>query len=624
MCGIFSVVKKSEQAPLDVLKFTSALQLIHHRGPDNTGIQDNSGYLLGHKRLSIIDTSAAANQPYVNSDKTKWLVYNGEIFNFKSLRQELITKYTIEFKTESDTEVLWHWIDKGEDLNALNGFWAFTFFDDVNKRIIFSRDRYGVKPLYYYENTSYFSFCSETAPIAHYFELNNLNITALNTYLQFTYIPQQASIYNGIKQIEPGVIGEIDLTSNEVTIKSYYKINYSKPTAVADLQVVKQNIKSRLEAAVAKRLIADVTVGSFLSGGVDSSIVSILAKQQQSNINCYTVKFSENAYFDESNYAEMVAKQYDIKQTFVEFTAQELQATVFKFLDQIDEPFADASALAMYLLCEKVSKHIKVALTGDGADELFGGYNKHRAYSYANQEKWLKSLSFLNPLIAALGTGRQSARHNKLRQLKKLITLSQKSNADKYLFLAANGGDAGNELLLPHLQMNWKDTLLDTNFNLETDANAFLALDFQYPLAGDMLVKTDRMSMLNSMELRNPFLDVELVNYVFSIPAAYKFNSKTTKQILKSTFSEILPQAIIERPKKGFEVPLHAWFTGALKQNITAVWCNKKFIEQQQIFDWTKVDALVKKATSQQPDDSVNNLWSLIVFNAWYKRRITQ
>jgi asparagine synthase (glutamine-hydrolysing) len=172
--------------------------------------------------------------------------------------------------------------------------------------------------------------------------------------------------------------------------------------------------------------------------------------------------------------------------------------------------------------------------------------------------------------------------------------------------------------------MNWKETLINSNFDLGKDENAFLALDFRYPLAGDMLVKTDRMSMLHSMELRNPFLDVELVDYVFSIPATYKFDSKTTKQILKSTFSEILPKTIIERPKKGFEVPLHAWFTGALKQNIIDVWCNKNFIEQQQIFDWIKVENLIKKAISQQPDDSVYNLWSLIVFNAWYKRRITQ
>ncbi len=621
MCGIFAVIKKNEAAQLDITKFESAFDTIAHRGRDHSGIYEHPFCILGHKRLSIIDTSAAAHQPFFSSDKSQCIIYNGELFNHKSIRAVLEKKYKIIFNTESDTEVLMHFLDKGEDLNLLQGFWSFCYFNSNTNTIRISRDRYGVKPLYFYEHEDYIAISSETHPIAHYFDLKTINKNALNAYMKFTYLTQSQSIYENLQQLKPAHTLTIDLFSGKFNTEVYYELQKNKPL-VSNLTEIKKNVREKLEAAVAKRLVADVPVGSFLSGGVDSSLVSILAHQQKHDLECFTVKFSDYPFFDESEYAISIAEKFKINQTLITFSETELLQTVVDYLEHIDEPFADSSALAMYLLCKKVSVSHKVALTGDGADELFGGYNKHKAYAFVAQHKWIKNFNGLANNLLRFGSGRQSQFANKVRQLHKMIVLSKKNPAEQYLYLAANGGLSANECLKSDYFRLEHSDLEQIQNNLSIDHNSFLALDFQFPLLGDMLIKADRMSMLHSMELRNPFLDSDLVDYVFSIPAKYKFDAQHTKHILKTSFEHILPQSIIKRRKKGFEVPLQAWLNGPLRSVVVEQWCNKKFIVEQNIFQWEKIEALIKTASSSNSSNSVYNLWSIIVFNAWYKRRI--
>ncbi len=621
MCGIFAVIKKNEAAQLDLAKFTAAFSSIAHRGPDYTGIYAHDCAISGHHRLSIIDTSLSAHQPFFNADKSQWIIYNGEIFNFKSIRQTLVEKYGIVFKTESDTEVLMHYLDRGEDLNMLNGFWSFCYFNLTTNLVILSRDRYGVKPLYFYEQDDYYAISSESYPIAQYFDLKAIDKQALNGYLQFTYLTQNQSIYTGLRQMKPAVVAQIDLVSGAYSEKPYYHLANQK-MLVSDASEIKKNIQEKLSAAVEKRLIADVPLGSFLSGGVDSSLVSVLAKQQKQDLECFTVKFSDHSFFDESNYAKRIAEKFNIKQTLVTFSEQELLHSVSDYLEQVDEPFADSSAIAMHLLCKKVSASIKVALTGDGADELFGGYRKHKAYGFSTQNKWIRNFDFLSGALQSIGTGRQSYWANRSRQIHKLIQLTKKNPAAQYLYLAANGGLSANSCLKPDYFVDNQSEWNKIATTLTADNNSFLALDFLFPLLGDMLVKTDRMSMLHGLELRNPFLDVDLVDYVFSIPASYKFDAQRTKHILKSSFEQLLPTAIIKRPKQGFEVPLQAWLNGPLQAEVVNKWCNKDFIVNQNIFQWEKIEAMINAAASKNAGDSVYNLWSVIVFNAWYYRRI--
>lgn len=624
MCGIVGFIKFNNDK-LDrqtELNLQNSLKAIIKRGPDNSGYFSNNSIWLGHVRLSIIDTSSLANQPFYTSNKKGVLVYNGEIFNYKQLAK----KYKIEnnLKTNSDTEVLAELLVVAQDvevlLNELNGFFSFAFYNLETNSLIVARDRYGVKPLYYQLNEQSLLFASELKALNQLNVSKDLDLTALNLYLHLNYIPSPFTIYANVKKLTPGTYLIID-KERKVLQKTYYSI-YSegdnKLTAVSYPEAVLE-VKNILASSVEQRLIADVPIGCFLSGGIDSSIITALASGYVDKLNTFSIGFKDNPFFDETAYSRIVAKKYNTQHHEFILTNNDLFDNLFEMLDYLDEPYADSSSLNMYIVCKHTKKTAKVVLSGDGADELFAGYNKYAAELLCRTNQQLKyPLKLFSAVVKRLPQSRNNLWSNKVRQLNKFIDVVNLSYTERYWRLAGFTSISENTLLN---KQYFIPTDYTTVFNqlLTDDFNLFLLADQQLVLEGDMLVKVDRMSMANSIEVREPFLDYRLVNYVNKLPASFKIDSKRRKKVLIDAFANKLPSEIINRSKKGFEVPLYSWFNNQLKSLIIEDYLSKSFIEQQGIFNYTEVKKLLDKLFSKNPGDTVARVYGLMVFQHWYR-----
>lgn len=629
MCGITGIFAFNLLGKLNKIHVTAATMALEKRGPDFQDIHLDEWVGLGHRRLSIIDTSEYGHQPMWDSGHRYCIVFNGEIFNYQSLRQELESA-GVSFRSHSDTEVLLNlFIRDGEAcLNKLNGFFAFCIYDKKEQTFFVARDRYGIKPLLYLFDEDKFVFASEMKSIVQYGIDRTLDLASLHTYLQLNYIPAPDTIFSHVKKLMPGYC--MHVRPGNLAIKPYYTIPY-EATGLSPIgyDEAKEKLKTLLEASVQRRLVADVPLGAFLSGGIDSSVVTALASRHKPDLHTFSIGFRDEKFFDETEYARLVANHFKTKHTVFSLTNDDLYAHVHAILDYLDEPFADSSAINVYILSRETRKHATVALSGDGADELLAGYNKHAAFHRILHSGWKENLvTSLQPLWSALPQSRNSAFSNKVRQLRRFSEGAKLSSKERYWRWAgyANESDvmkmftADTRARFAVEQYRTRKDIILKNIPDNESMNDILLTDVNLVLANDMLTKVDLMSMANALEVRVPFLDYEVVNFIFSLPSDYKINKNLRKRILQDAFRDILPSQLYNRPKKGFEVPLLKWFRREMKSMIVDDLLSKKFIEEQGIFDYAAIEKLIRQLFSSNPGDVHARIWALVVFQHWCKK----
>ncbi|MDD3741014.1 MAG: asparagine synthase (glutamine-hydrolyzing) [Bacteroidales bacterium] len=625
MCGITGIYCFNETAIKYRDKLDAAVNTLSKRGPDHNDTLFRNNIGLGHTRLSVIDTSDAANQPFIDNTGKYAIVFNGEFYNYKEYKNELIND-GIKFKSESDTEVLLYLLIKyGKSaLEKINGCFAFAFCDYKKNTCLLARDRMGINPLYYYQDNEKLIFASEMKAIFAYNVPKKIDNEALKIYFQLNYLPVNCSIIKNVFKLEPGSC--IEINNNNSEISRYYEIHQYNPNEKHDdYETAKKTIRDLLDCSVKRRLISDVPLGCFLSGGIDSTIITALASKYTKNLNTFSIGFKDDDYFDETEYSQIVARRYNTNHTEFKVTNDDLLNDLESVLEYIDEPFADSSALAVNILSKLTRQKATVALSGDGADELFAGYNKYAAHfntKYCGTKE--KLISVMNPIWKVLPKSRNSKSANLIRQLDRFSEGFKLNPFDRYWFWASIGSE------------NYSNSLLNINVDNEicsklrhrycsenndfSEINSILYADMHLVLEGDMLTKVDRMSMANSLEVRTPFLDHTLVDYVFSLPASYKITANQRKKILKDSFADLIPQEILNLPKHGFEVPLLKWFRNELWALINDDLLSEKFIKEQEIFNYSIIEQLKTKIKSNNPSDSAAKIWALIVFQTWWKK----
>jgi asparagine synthase (glutamine-hydrolysing) len=632
MCGITGYYAFTTNAAKNLTKITQSTDKLFLRGPDVGNVFTDAKVALGHRRLSIIDTSTGAKQPMEDVSGRYIIIFNGEIFNYKELSSTYLGDTWAKIngpKTTSDTEVLLYLlITYGEKCIAwLAGFFAFSFYDKETGRMILARDRFGKKPLIYHATDEHVAFASEMKALLKWNIPKELNYSTLHLYLQLNYIPQPESMLIGVRKLKQGHYMICTPQGLETEVP-YYSLHINpKGYNTYDYKTAQEELIQRMDASVQERMIADVPLGAFLSGGIDSSVIVALASRYTNKLNTFSIGYADKPYFDETKYAKLVADKYNTDHTVFSLTTNDFLEHVYDVLDYLDEPFADSSAIPEYILCYHTRKHVTVALSGDGGDEVFAGYNKHAAEWKVRHTSLLNNLVKAGaPLWKALPRSRNNKITNLFRQLDRFASGANMSIKKRYwqwatfnnsqqafAFLSENA-----KTQVPPMSAKWKIHLLG---QLQTDDfNEVLLTDMNLVLLSDMLVKVDLMSMANSLEVRSPFLDNKVVDFAFSLPVEYKVDGKMKKRIVQDAFRSMLPADIYNRPKQGFEIPLLDWFRKELWGLINDDLLEKNFVANQGIFNVEAIEQLKKKLHSSNPEDSHATIWALIVFQYWWKK----
>lgn len=616
MCGIAGI-KLFNTAPAISLveRIEVALSLQQHRGPDAQRVFSLNRAVFGHNRLSIIDLDERSHQPFRDPTGRYMLAFNGEIYNFRELKNELSAK-GYQFRTNSDTEVLLILlIEKGKAaLEDLRGCFAFAFYDSQEDYLLLARDRMGINPLLYAVTDEGVWFSSELPFMIKAGIPFSIDHAALSAYLTYSYIPGTMTMIKGVQRLAPGHFLEV---SGKAEKQQSYWSPKDDRSAPENYDQGVELVRETVTRAILSQLEADVPLGTFLSGGVDSSIVSAVARNHFDRLQTFSIAFEGNKLLDEGPYAQRVAQAIGTQHHEIRLNEQVVYEGFEAVLSAFDEPFADASAIAVYFLSQETSKHLKVALSGDGADELFGGYNKHTAFLKAQRiPAWQRKA--IGPVLRFSGGHREGKIANQLRKIGKMGELLRYNWPDQYQYLAAMIGlDTPDRLMLqpqPYF-LNLPETA--------GTLNDFLLLDQLMVLPGDMLKKTDLMSMHHSLEVRTPFMDKDVVRLANSLPEDWKNDRKSGKLVLKDAFRSLLPEEVFNRPKHGFEVPLHRWLSHVAPQERNPHWLNSDYLTEQQLFQPEAIRQLFHTFTVKQETATTTAVWAYIVFQHWYDRMKT-
>jgi asparagine synthase (glutamine-hydrolysing) len=620
LCGINGFI--SPASSKDYLQQTT--NRLQKRGPDEAGYFFESPVGLGHRRLSIIDLGSG-QQPMFSEDGNVVIVFNGEIYNFKQIREELIHAGQ-QFKTHSDTEVIIKsYLVYGLEvcLQKLEGMFAFALWDKSLKKLRIVRDRFGEKPLYYTHNEKGFFFGSELKTLKDFYCKEDLSIKALNLFFSISYIPAPYTIYRQIFKLEPGKYLEVEETGT-FTIKTFYdlkKIVVEKQfNLIVDYSQAKNQLRELLFYSVEQRMVSEVPLGSFLSGGIDSSIISaIMAKISPKPIKTFSIGFKEIAY-DESERAALVAKYIGSDHTLQVLSHEDLLAVVDETLTYFDEPFGDSSAIPSMMVAKKAREKVTVVLTGDCADELFGGYEKYLGKHYA--KKYSQYSALLRTLFESgiKFIPHTNLTNNSLRKVKKVVNSAKLTPSERYLQLSSLGFSNQNklELLSSRFHVDVSEQIL-SHFNSLEESDELLQTfysDVKLVLEGDMLTKVDRACMINSLEARVPFLDSKIVDFSFQLPHEFKIQGTNKKRILKDTFADLLPDETMSFSKKGFGIPIRLWFQQELKNELLSL-LNLNFLKEQGVFNPAYIQKLLIEHLSNK-ENHASKLWQLYVFQKWY------
>lgn len=605
-------------------RMPEALQRLSRRGPDAEGIFEEADICLGHTRLSIIDLSDAAAQPMSDVSGRYRISFNGEFYNYRPVRRDLENR-GYRFRTESDTEVLLSlYAAYGQQMmDYVNGFFAFAVYDRETREVLIARDRMGIKPLYYHQDEHRLIFASEMKALAALGAPNELDKFSLEAYFTLGYIPAPHSIYRDVKKLEPGHF--LRISKRQVEKACYYSIPEVTPGhyCTDDYATATRHIYRLVNEAVHLRMVSDVPLGAFLSGGLDSSVVAAAAVKAERKLHTFSIGYKDQPYFDETYYANLVAKHLGTEHTVFYLSNDDLFGNLHKVLDYTDEPFADSSALAVNILSMHTRQQVTVALSGDGGDEIFGGYRKHKAEYLLRQGGWKASaVRTALPLLHLLPQSRSGKWSDRVRKARKWGQGLSLSPQERYLQWASmQDRNEVQQLLLPsyrHAHTAADYAPWTRSVQRLPDMNGVLYADMQLVLPNDMLYKVDMMSMENSLEVRVPLLDYRLVDYAFSLPPEYKLDGQRQKKILADAFIRELPAELFSRPKQGFEVPMLQWLRTGL-QPLLGELTSKEYITAQNIFAFPQVERLKQRLFSRNPGDVHFGLWSLLVFQYWWK-----
>jgi len=633
MCGICGKLVFDGAQPVDAQLILRMNKVLRHRGPDDEGVYVNGSIGLGHTRLAIIDLSPLGNQPMPNEDKTIWVTYNGEIYNFLELRPALERKGH-RFFSNSDTEVIVHLYEEYdvECVKHLRGMFAFAIWDSNRQRLFLARDRLGQKPLVYAITGSSLIFASEIKAILQDPQVERqVDLEAIHYYLTYGYVPPPMTAFKGIKKLAPGHI--LTWEKGDLRIERYWDLHYTPKTMLSEAEC-QERILELLREATKIRLISDVPLGAFLSGGIDSSsVVAMMSQVASEPVKTYSIGFEE-ADFDELHYARLIAEKFDTDHH--EFVVRpDALAILPKLVWHYNEPYADASAVPTYYVSKITREHVTVALNGDGGDESFAGYPR-----YAMR----KSVDLIADSLGMLPRGARRAiqnflskfdpewisRNMILRRLHWMLDAADSTSPQRYSrFMTKVHADIKEQLFTPdfgQLVANTNPVDLLVKLYHQTDApdnvDKTLYMDVMAYLPDDLLVKVDIASMAVSLEARSPYLDHHLVEFAASLPANYKLRGKTTKYLLKKSLEKVLPLEVLYRTKMGFGVPISHWLRGELKDFAYELLLDN-VATQRGYFKPAYVRALLDDHISGNGDHT-SRIWTLLNLELWHRMFIDQ
>lgn len=624
MCGINGYLqfnKTKDKAELEAIAQQMNAAIIH-RGPDEAGTYVDANAAFSMCRLSIIGL-ADGRQPIFNEDKSLMIVFNGEIYNYKSLKEELIGKGH-RFRTHSDTEVVLHLYEAYGNLafDRLVGMFAAAIYNIKEKKLVLVRDRAGEKPLHYYMDEKRFVFSSELKGLFSGTHLPKaIDQTALTQYLQLTYIPAPRTIFEDVYKLPAACYMEVDSKGN-FTIAPYWQLVYDRASLIGDYDDCKRKLRDRLFEAVEGCMVADVPVGAFLSGGIDSSImVGVMSRLAKNKVSTFTIGYREKQ-FDESGLAEKTAALNQTDHHTLLLDYNDAFESLDTILANLDEPFADSSAIPTYMVSKFAAQHVKTVITGDGGDELFAGYQKYLIGHYAGllkkmpafvTEGILKKIVYVLPDKTALTRKMRKVVDNvhktTFEQRRNLICLGFKD--DEIVLLLKKDKGTPNAL-------DFIKTYYETYANTADEISRAQYTDFKLVLEGDMFPKVDRMSMLNSLETRTPMVSRGVAELAAKIPSEYKIKRTDTKIILKDTFKDLIAPEVLAGKKHGFSVPVGQWLAGPLKGELDAL-TRRDFIEAQGLFESDYIKAVIAEHMAGK-HNRFSEIWLLFVFQKWYKR----
>jgi asparagine synthase (glutamine-hydrolysing) len=627
MCGIVGIVDISGKRPIsrELVSRMNHTQL--HRGPDESGLHFEPGVGLGHRRLSIIDLSTG-QQPLWNEDRSVVVVFNGEIYNYRDLIPEL-TRLGHTFRTKSDTEVIVHaWEQWGEDcVKRFRGMFAFAVWDRNREMLFLARDRLGVKPLYYASlDDGTLIFGSELKSLLAHPDFNrDIESRAVEDYLAYGYVPEPYSIFGQAMKLPPGCTLSVRRGGGVPQPREYWDVPFAPGTPMTPVAAQEELIQ-RLRDAVRVRLIAEVPLGAFLSGGVDSSaVVAMMAGCSEDPVNTCSISFGDPA-FNEAAYAQKVADRYHTRHR-----VERVDADDFELLDRLadvyDEPFADSSAIPTFRLCELARKSVTVALSGDGGDENFAGYRRYRWHVYEERLRAVLPLSLRAPVFGLLGNLYPKADWApKVLRAKSTLEALARNSVEGYFHSVSVMGDSMRQKLLSdsfrkQLQGYRAIEVMHRHArNAPKDEPLSLVqyLDIKTYLVGDILTKVDRASMAHSLEVREPLLDHPLMEWLSGLPPSLKLRGREGKYLFKSALKPYLPNEILYRPKMGFSVPLASWFRGPLRQRVREAVLGPVLMDCG-YFNPRFLREMVDEHQSGARDYGVS-LWSLLMFEAFLRK----
>ncbi|MBI1286925.1 MAG: asparagine synthase (glutamine-hydrolyzing) [Flavobacteriales bacterium] len=602
MCGIAGIYHPKD-VQQEMLKQMS--DAISHRGPDAEGFFVDGNFGLAHRRLSIIDLSTAANQPMQSGCGRYWMVFNGEVYNYREIAKEL----DVKLKTSGDSEVILEAFAKwgAQMVNRLNGMFAIAIFDTSEKKLYLFRDRLGIKPIFVYRKNGIIAFASELKAITALKELSfTINRQAIPYFLHLGYIPQPLSIYNEVEKFPSGSWAVTDGESFKV--EKYWNPEKKVGSSVlSDEREAKEQLTELLQASVSRRLVADVPFGTFLSGGIDSSLVTALAQKATSEkLKTFSIGF-DDAKHDESGFARKVSEYLGTEHHEYRVTEKDALELVPEILPQYDEPYADSSAIPTMLVSKMARQEVTMTLSGDGGDELFHGYGMYT---------WAERLD--NPLTRTIGNSfgqLLTLGNDRFKRIAKVFATSNSSQLHSHIFSQEQymfSGAEINNLLVDSEEIDF--SLLDMNVSLARKLSPaeFQALfDIEFYLKDDLLTKVDRASMKYSLETRVPILDHTVVEFALNLDPKLKVKDGVSKYLLKQVLFDNVPKELFDRPKWGFSIPLDKWLKTDLSYLVDE-YLNEKSVTEVGILKWSEVKFLLAKWRNGQ-NHLYNRVWLMIL-----------
>jgi asparagine synthase (glutamine-hydrolysing) len=626
MCGICGIVNFDQSDPVDRVVIERMTESLAHRGPDDAGyfVQGQAG--LGHRRLSIIDLSGG-KQPIFNEDHSAAIIFNGEVYNYQTLAATL-TAAGHTFRTRSDTETILHAYEEyGDDcVDRLRGMFGFAIWDRGKRRLLLARDRLGVKPVYYYRNDRFLAFASEIKSLLEIESIpREVDLESLDMYLSLRYVPGPRTMFKNIFRLQPGHILMAD--DSGVRITKYWDINYTElePRSPQDLL---ERFRELLEESVRMRLISEVPLGVFLSGGLDSSaILAMMSKSREisggERVKTFSVGYeasgTEAEAANEFEYAQLAAHSFGSEHHEYRLDAGSFAEFVPDLVSYLDEPLADPSCIPLYFISKLAREHITVVLSGEGADEIFAGYGIYgKMLALDRIYKRSGALSRLVPWIALLAPS---------EKLRHYVRMCGQPLATRYRGVSRGFSAEGKLRLIGGDRMKQSERRLREifggYFNAVEDASPLdqmLYVDAKVWLPDDLLIKADKMTMANGLELRVPFLDHKMVEFAATLPNDSKAGGKGGKTLLRQAMRGVLPDAIIDRPKKGFPIPLGSWLRTSLRQ-FTRDHLLAPDSACSRYFDRGETHRLVREQERGKVDRS-QEIWTLLVFEFWHRHFI--